>query len=351
MCNGNGFECKSKELISRETAESLANSVTKLANNMTMDPKIMSGINEQLKSISETARAVVQSDAVKAMGEALAGISSYISKIQPIAPLDLSKLFSNIEISDEFKDAVNKYRFIMICSETSWPLYFFDENIRDTIIKDKAKQNEESIREIAIAYFEENDAESFLDYWKESKIINNEHLEPLREAITLFKKGYYYGCVSICSCTILGIIDEIYKYASKEGVEFSKDTLSYFYEHINSEKPTKSIINEIKKSQRLDSGKKQMLYIATVMERGLLLRREILSYIYSTILSSDPDAIELNQPCRNKICHGLKNDYGNIEIAIKAIIAIDLVYRMGEALYIDLLDKCKVEKGRGNDKR
>ena len=54
-------------------------------------------------------------------------------------------------------------------------------------------------------------------------------------------------------------------------------------------------------------------------------------YIADTMLTSEKDweLLADDNPLRNKICHGLQTNYGTEVHSLKAILAVDLLLRLG----------------------
>lgn len=48
-------------------------------------------------------------------------------------------------------------------------------------------------------------------------------------------------------------------------------------------------------------------------------------YLVNVIYSSDVKYDQSDQPCRNKICHGVQTNYNTKEHALKSILVIDLI--------------------------
>ena len=279
--------------------------------------------------------AAFQSDVVKKTLTAIVSIANYIKDIPPIHIPDIGKLMGGIKIPEYLIETTEDYRFQKLCANTGWPLYRLDRESQKIIMTNSTKQDASSLYSFAVDYFDSSRLDQIMRAWKQCPIINKDHIAELSEAITLYKEKKYYGCVAICSCSILGLIDEIHTYAIREGVQFSEDYYSYLFELNNGGKtPDPGMINKVMNyPQDVISGKQQLICSTAGIEGSYMFWNEVSRYIYSVILTSDDKALFWEQPNRNKICHGAKMNYGTKEIAIKAILTIDLVYLLAKGVF------------------
>lgn len=67
-------------------------------------------------------------------------------------------------------------------------------------------------------------------------------------------------------------------------------------------------------------------------EEGLMYWIKSIEYIYNIILTSKDSMNQSSHPCRNKICHGIQLNFGTREHALKSILTIDMMIRLGENL-------------------
>jgi hypothetical protein len=74
--------------------------------------------------------------------------------------------------------------------------------------------------------------------------------------------------------------------------------------------------------------------MCSIHDKGHVTYDLIIDYIKDTILTSTGkyEDIAEHNPLRNKICHGQQTNYGTMEHALKSILCVDLVVKLGEII-------------------
>ena len=101
---------------------------------------------------------------------------------------------------------------------------------------------------------------------------------------------------------------------------------------LTTDKKTKTLMPiQVKKLKE----KGQLVYIIGMLgARGMIYWRVAAEYISTVVLVSGSPKKEIldHHPLRNKICHGEQLDYGTREHALKAILAINLIIEIANAV-------------------
>lgn len=97
------------------------------------------------------------------------------------------------------------------------------------------------------------------------------------------------------------------------------------YENFNPQKDVPRRINK-------NSERTQLLWFISDAEEGFMYWIKSIEYIYNIIFTSEDSMNQSSQPCRNKICHGIQLNFGTREHALKSILTIDMMIRLGENL-------------------
>ena len=218
--------------------------------------------------------------------------------------------------------------FLIYVNEVKWPLFMVtDEEFVNRILSIKKNHNEENIENIENAIFEYIDdqyIDSLFESWKTVDNIKTERIPLLREAIELYKKGYYYGSTSLLMCQMDGLANDIF--AANMPNDLDSEIIEKIYRVYAGAQIQNShdfhSIKDVKKREKL-----QLLWASGSVEHGLLQWQIIIKYIYESIYASGNNA-DYNNPCRNKICHGDQLNYGTKKHAMKAILVIDLLFNL-----------------------
>lgn len=284
-------------------------------------PKYMES-HEFKKAIEDTQRvgavlenmvvAISQSEAVKAFGR-------------------LAEQLSNIklpQLSEEAKEGLGNYHYLNKLESLQWPLYFvFNKDLMQELAPYRSitEENKDEISTIVYEFCTAEFIDGLYMAWNNSSVMDKKRIPILQEAISLYNGRLYYGCVSILVCQLNGIITDIYNMQRQYGKDFDLEDVKMAYQSFN---PQKEVPTRIKK----DSERTQLLWFISDAEEGLMYWIKSIEYIYNIILTSEDSMNQSSHPCRNKICHGIQLNFGTREHALKSILTIDMMIRLGENL-------------------
>lgn len=142
-------------------------------------------------------------------------------------------------------------------------------------------------------------------------------------------------------CQLFGIIHDDYVMKTESGLipqaEEVVHLIELFDEKEMTNKGEKHKLNKQIKNGKVWSEKYQLMCLASDINSGILYWEAALDYLYKIVLTSDDDLVESRHVCRNKICHGIQNNYGDQEHALKAILSVNLVTRLSAlmATYVE----------------
>jgi hypothetical protein len=248
-------------------------------------------------------------------------IDEMMDKITKMSQI-FSESLSNIKIPNINlnTDTILNIQYIMLMHKIQYPLFLeTDEEFKKEVVK-----HENDIKEVEIVienYLNDEYLKSMLKEWETSNCINKDRLPILKEAIELHLKKYYFACTSMMMCQLYGIVIDIYHYLRKMDVEISEES--------------KNDLAKEYQIEKIDSEKGRLIQLAFIPEGGHLIKEAIVDYFQKEILSSSEKQERWrHQPLRNKICHGDQLNYGTKEHSLKAIMCINLLFKLGEDIKI-----------------
>ena len=243
------------------------------------------------------------------------------------------------KIPQETIDGIRRANFLNVLKKIQWPLYIrFDDELMDKlyIYSNETDEHIEEIKQIIYEFCDKEFIENLYDSWLKSSVIEKDRLPILRESITLYDQGKYYGAVSLLLCQLSGIINDTYAIQKSYNKNFSKQEVKPIYEHYN---PGKSY-EDNKKGIRESSEKTRLLwFLSDTSGGGLLYWMAAIEYLYNIVLTSEESMNQSEHPCRNKVCHGIQLNYGTKEHALKAILSVDLIIQHAERLKVEAVKK------------
>lgn len=239
-----------------------------------------------------------------------------------------------IEIPPELIDSFRRFSYLSLYHRVKWPLFLVDNDLlRQTMDPFLEDNNPDplSFKGAVIGYFDSVGIETVTGAWGSSLYLEKERLRILQEAVDMYNRGYYYGCVATLMCQISGIISSSFYKLHSEGKEFDVDAVRTMYKSYNPQKTwdKRTEIKIIKGKNRI-AEKEKLLCLLAEIDSGLLYWKAAADYLYSVVFTSDNDKNE--HACRNKICHGEQLNYGDKEHAIKAILSVDLAIQLTEII-------------------
>ena len=180
----------------------------------------------------------------------------------------------------------------------------------------------EKVVKLIFKSYDESKMVKILESWKNSPQVKQTRLIALEEAINAYNDGRYYSCVAIIMCQIEGIIKdnqiEIDIIIQSPANGAAKDRYAKLYAEHEDE------LNKCNKLEYINTpkkrGERQLLMNFTYV--NVLFWSYFTEYVYRNIDSDTDDRI-LNHPNRNKICHGVDENFGTQEKALKSILCLD----------------------------
>lgn len=254
---------------------------------------------KQADLLAETAQAALES------------VTRYYTDI--ISQYDFSTFAKNLY------EANTSIWFLGIINELKWPLFLIDDEEFKKQVVQKDTNNEESaeMEKFFCEYCETSYFPAMEKMWCDNKLIRQDRIPILQEALSLHCQKYYYASTSILMCQLYGIVSDIVDNLKKHDVELdisSKKEIAECYEM------------EI---DNIDSEKGKMLQAIALVESGYLAWNSAAEYLKREILcSSDSKKKWEKQPLRNKICHGKQLNFGTREHSIKAILTVDILMQL-----------------------
>lgn len=192
---------KAERVMDFPTPEMIQESISRMQETLEeLNKSIISSIND-LATYGENIIGSIGENTYNLLEEIIEQISAYkISKI-------------HIDKSQEIKD---KEKFLNIAEENALPIFLetdtlLQENvlkIAESSSKDKLKRNLENSM---LNYYDNKQIDIILDYWMEQNWLENERKEILKEAMEVYKLGYYAASTSTLMCQIGGVITCLYK--------------------------------------------------------------------------------------------------------------------------------------------
>lgn len=291
----------------------------------------LSNILSNFNKIGSVFLATMNSDAIKSFGEMALKLQSYKIDIGKFNFLQYSSDILKIQIPEGLKKFAKEYTYLKNLEKIGWPLFVYNnDELKNRLIEcfnsfdDDVTYNIDVINDVIFEEITDNDVLRLGYSWEDSSVISVNRIQILREAVDLYKQGYYYGCVSILMCQLEGIITDIYVMHSNFGIEYTGEEAKMAYEHYTH----KVLEGKIK----LDREKNQLLCMMTKIENGFFYWIFVIGYIYTILLTSKEEMNQSSHPCRNKVCHGIQTNFGTKEHALKAILSIDMLINFAEEM-------------------
>lgn len=270
--------------------------------------RAMQSITATIQSASEMGRMFAQS--LSNLFEAARTITSQISE----------SLGGFVQVAQDLQYN-GKLRYL------KWPLYFERDqklidyfNSIDTGEKIKiTKKQEDEIANLVFHCLDEEWLINLQDRWRASSFIEPDRGKLLDEGVALYRNDFYYGSTALMICQVYGIAMAINKFVKKNNLIASSED--------------KELIQKTFSIIKIDSEKGQMLQLFMNSQVGGFVWYYIAEYFHSEILCSSESKTRMyRHPLRNKICHGTQVNFGTKEHALKAILCIDILIRLGEEI-------------------
>lgn len=326
---------------------------------MNMDEKSIIVVNSDISEFIDTVKAV-QEKLRKKMQENLVPTLNKLSGMlttNKITQFYLNMLasFSVYTQSDKFQSfifslnkIINKLikftfseesikTFRRICAlellrEIKWPFFLYlNDDIIQSLNRIDQNRDENTLKEMVSNIIFENASISFFrsinQQWNDCEWLEDSQKKLLNSAIRCYNESLYDATVAILMCIVDGIIDEIIKFIDQNKICYDEKEyiayLSYFSQDYSNDFCSKKITKI--------SEKKKICVIGSTIENANIFWLLCLEYIVDVVLTSKSN-FPIEQPCRNKVCHGVQTDINYREIAIKSILAVDIIIALGNNL-------------------
>lgn len=253
-------------------------------------------------------------------------LAESISTLMP--PMDSSG------VSEAFRRAHESYRFLEILDKSQWPLFLEDgeELLCSLLMLDADADPGElkgSVGCIAEKYLDNKWMAEIKGRWASFGVLNSEEKNLLLNACERHESGDYIGSVAVLMCLFEGFVER-YHQASSELAKVDQRLFDWGAKKY-------SLCSLLKKNgkKRSLNIKDQVLLLLLQADSGWYTWEKAVSYIVNIVLGNKYDeGIAAHNPMRNKICHGSQTNYGTWEHSAKAILATDMLLRLGSVAVV-----------------
>lgn len=238
----------------------------------------------------------------------------------------------------KFAELASRLSYINVLERTEWPLYLVsDERMAKNISGLNASLDAETLRsqvcEIALESLGSEWIDEVHTRWMGHGELSDGERALLTLALDYHGRGEYEACVSILMCLIEGFLK---KYCERPNAltEQQKDDFDLQAKQHGLD----TIVSPKGKRRNLQNSKDLVLVLLVRTENGYYFWNAATSYVVDVVLTNvkDFEGKAAHNPLRNKICHGQQTNYGTKEHSLKAILAMDLVMRLGCAARLAL---------------
>lgn len=266
--------------------------------------------------------------AIQAVREATENISSSLNLLAERC------LAVNSDVIEKLRDTARSLRettaFLRCCKETNWPIYWdcdrgFEGKVAEIELQYDEGSIDEALRkelvaEAVLSYYDQARVKAIGERWANAQLVGEGQQRLLAEAIGRHIGGDYLAATAILACLSGGLTEKFYWSAFEAGL-FSDEELSLVAEVYNVPKPSKTKA----------TARAQVLSLGLCTEEGALYWDAACKYIANIMLASGKDweSLAEENPLRNKICHGEQTNYDTEVHSLKAILAVDLLLRLG----------------------
>lgn len=303
-------------------------------------PKISSSFREvpaiadraAMQGIAQTMSAVRDAwQSAEALQAAMSATENMRSTLSLLAERCLE---INSDVFEKMRDAARRLAettaFLRCCKETNWPIYWdCDRNFESKVAEIELQYDEgtidealrkELVAEAVLAYYDQARVKAIGERWKSAHLVDEGQQKLLAEAIGRHIAGDYLAATALLACLSGGLADKFYWHAFEAGL-LSDEKFSLVAEACDVRKPSKTKA----------TARAQVFSLALCTEQGALYWNAACEYLADTMLTSKKDweSLAEDNPLRNKICHGLQTNYGTEVHSLKAILAVDLLLRLG----------------------
>lgn len=226
--------------------------------------------------------------------------------------------------------------FVDCCKKTEWPIYWdsskeFEEEIADIAAwSEDESQLKASVTEAVLSYYANSKLDEIGDRWSKSSLVNAGQLTMMKDALNKHEAGDYLASTTLLMCLFDGLVTKFCTTALESGL-LSDEDFDFVLEHHNLRK----------RSNMKLPARAKVTSLVFCTSGGVLHWDASSEYITNTILTGrdDWEGLAAANPLRNKICHGLQTNHGTIVHSLKAILASDLILRLGVIVEAALLEE------------
>lgn len=234
---------------------------------------------------------------------------------------------STADISLSKKERQIYHSYIKIMAELGWPAYNDgDLNFHKRIVNLVETRQYEKIEPEIYNHYDAEYIKNLQDFMENIPIVNSARLTILKEAFTLYNLEYYYGSVVLLTSQIAGIVKDIERELSNNGISFdpnSKKLLGSRYKVSYGNEKAKVILTLLESSKYSDVEREHLYSIG---------------YFRSILFSNKLEGDDLfHHTNRNMVFHGEQLTFGSKEQALKLILCIDMLYFVADVLYRELI--------------
>jgi len=204
-----------------------------------------------------------------------------------------------------------------------------------------------AVQEIIFSSYDDGKLDSIFDRWKKCAIISGARLIALAEAIDAYKQGMYYASVAIIITQIEKIIKEVNEQVQGLHELYPKSESKELYDETLIEQR-----NEFQEKHKDDDSKKfsgnipklraERIFGSATNFIAIYLDEYFREFLFCRI--NDNDNKLLTHPNRDKICHGVDENFGTQAKALKLILCVDGLILMHFAISDELNEEDGINK-------
>lgn len=237
------------------------------------------------------------------------------------------------ELTKSMRSALENWTYLHRLRDSGWPLYLVDNGELSTAVIELEYSEDddlyEAITKLAYKHLDEDWVEAVRSGWSDLDDLSDGELRLLNTALDYHLRGEYYASVTVLMCMSSGLIE---KYAGKKESLEGED-LDLFNE-LAPEFGVNPLNEQGRRGRNGLNTKDLMVLLVMQVDTGSYIWSLACSYVVETVFANSKPTDEPNDchPRRNKICHGAQTDFGTLEHSLKAILAVDIIIRLGRVI-------------------
>lgn len=200
---------------------------------------------------------------------------------------------------------------------------YLNENNYDCFIECKECSNsqeelEHNVAKIILSECDDDFVNGILKQWCDKEYASLERELLFSQALQCYKNELYAASTALLLTQVGWIINDTSKYLKSNKIIVNKKEYEDFIEYT-------------KIQTREGTEKDDLVRILTTLDVDHYRMSLCVEYITTIIYASSEDFCN-NQPCRNKIMHGVQSDFNTKEHALKTILVLDNLIRMRDSI-------------------